>query len=155
MEKIILFFKNIGLKEWFLMCLTFLSPIQPLIFLCFFLILLDLFFGIQKAIKRGEKITSKGLYETGKKIYIYNMIIISTFILDYYFLNEFIQIFFDKIKYLITKLIAAGALVTEVQSIRENIKILYDIDIFIRLKNIVFKFFTIKKDFDKFSKGED
>jgi len=144
-------FHKINLKNWFYLFLGFIAPIKSLIFLCIFLILLDLFLGVKKALKRGERITSRGFYSTGKKIYIYNMIIISTFILDYFFLNEFIQIFFSKIEYLTTKLITAGAVFTEIKSIHENIEILYNINLFSRLKTLITKFFNVKKDFDKFS----
>jgi hypothetical protein len=50
----------------------------------------------------------------------------------------------------LTKLVATGLIFVELLSINENLEILYKIDLFDRVTNLVMKFFTIKKSFDKY-----
>jgi hypothetical protein len=147
---IINYFQHISVKSWVILFISFLTPIHGVLLITFLLIFADFILGIKKSIHQGKKITSRGLFATGKKIYLYNMIIISSFVFDYYFFNEFVQIFFDKVPYLFTKLITLGSVSTELWSIHENIEILYKINIVDRVKKIVKSLFNIKKDFDKY-----
>lgn len=81
----------------------------------------------------------------------YQLIIISIFFIDYYILNEFVQIFFDKIPFIITKLVAISMLLTEFLSLNENIKFVWNIDIIERIGIGISNLFNIKKKFNKFT----
>lgn len=148
-ENIINYFAKISIKEWIILLISFLAPIHSVIIGVFFLIILDLYLGIRKSIKQNKKITSRGLFATGKKIYTYNMIIISAFLIDHYLVGEFIKVFIE-IPYVFTKLIAIGSVWTELVSIHENVEILYGVNILDRVMKTVKGFFAIKKDFDKY-----
>jgi hypothetical protein len=149
-DSFITVFHKINLKHWIYVFAGLLVPIKALLFLVGFVIFLDLFLGIKKSIKKGKRITSRGLAETVKKLFQYQMIIISIYFLDIYLLGEFINLFVG-IPLFITKLVAISLVSVELLSINENLEILYEINIFDRMTKAVIKFFTIKKKFDKYS----
>jgi hypothetical protein len=128
---------------------AFVAPIKALLFLCGMVIFVDLFLGVKKSIKQGKKITSKGLYETVRKMFIYQVTIISFYFIDVNLLGEFISIFIDMPLFL-TKLVTVALVSVEVFSINENIIILWGVDIPERVMNVLAKFFSFKKKFDKY-----
>jgi hypothetical protein len=128
---------------------AFVAPIKALLFLCGMVIFVDLFLGVKKSIKQGKKITSKGLYETVRKMFIYQVTIISFYYIDVNLLGEFISIFIDMPLFL-TKLVTVALVSVEVFSINENIVILWGVDIPERVMNVLSKFFSFKKKFDKY-----
>jgi hypothetical protein len=128
---------------------AFVAPIKALLFLCGMVIFVDLFLGVKKSIKQGKKITSKGLYETVRKMFIYQVTIISFYFIDVNLLGEFISIFIDMPLFL-TKLVTVALVSVEVFSINENIVILWGVDIPERVMNVLSKFFSFKKKFDKY-----
>jgi hypothetical protein len=128
---------------------AFVAPIKALLFMCGMVIFVDLFLGVKKSIKQGKKITSKGLYETVRKMFIYQVTIISFYFIDVNLLGEFISIFIDMPLFL-TKLVTVALVSVEVFSINENIIILWGVDIPERVMNVLTKFFSFKKKFDKY-----
>jgi hypothetical protein len=128
---------------------AFVAPIKALLFLCGLVIFADLVLGVKKSIKQGKKITSKGLYETVRKMFIYQVTIISFYFIDVNLLGEFISIFIDMPLFL-TKLVTVALVSVEVFSINENIVILWGVDIPERVMNVLTKFFSFKKKFDKY-----
>lgn len=136
-------------EELVLLFFAFIAPIKALLILCGFVIFFDLFLGIKKSIKQGKKITSKGLYETVRKMFIYQVSIISFYFIDVNLLGEFIAVFTD-IPLFLTKLVTIALVSVEVFSIHENIKILWNLDIPERVIQVLSKFFSFKKNFDKY-----
>jgi hypothetical protein len=128
---------------------AFVAPIKALLFLCGLVIFADLVLGVMKSKKQGKKITSKGLYETVRKMFIYQLTIISFYFMDVNLLGEFISIFIDMPLFL-TKLVTVALVSVEVFSINENIIILWGVDIPERVINVLTKFFSFKKKFDKY-----
>jgi hypothetical protein len=128
---------------------AFVAPIKALLFLCGLVIFADLVLGVMKSKKQGKKITSKGLYETVRKMFIYQVTIISFYFIDVNLLGEFISIFIDMPLFL-TKLVTVALVSVEVFSINENIIILWGVDIPERVMNVLTKFFSFKKKFDKY-----
>jgi len=128
---------------------AFVAPIKALLFLCGLVIFADLVLGVMKSKKQGKKITSKGLYETVRKMFIYQLTIISFYFMDITLLGEFISVFID-IPLFLTKIVTAGLVSVEVFSIHENIYLLWKIDIPARVMDILSKFFSFKKKFDKY-----
>lgn len=135
--------------ELALLFFAFVAPIKALLILCGFVIFVDLFLGIKKSIKQGKKITSKGLYETVRKMFIYQITIISFYFIDVNLLGEFIAVFTD-IPLFLTKLVTISLVSVELFSINENIEILWGINIPKRMIETANKFFSFKKNFDKY-----
>ena len=135
--------------ELLILFFAFVAPIKALLFLCGLVIFADLVLGIMKSKKQGKKITSKGLYETVRKMFIYQLTIISFYFIDVNLLGEFISIFIDMPLFL-TKLVTVALVSVEVFSINENIIILWGVDIPERIMNVLTKFFSFKKKFDKY-----
>jgi hypothetical protein len=135
--------------ELLILFFAFVAPIKALLFLCGMVIFVDLVLGVKKSMKQGKKITSKGLYETVRKMFIYQVTIISFYFIDINLLGEFISIFIDMPLFL-TKLVTVALVSVEVFSINENIIILWGVDIPERVMNVLTKFFSFKKKFDKY-----
>ena len=82
-------------------------------------------------------------------MFIYQLTIISFYFMDVTLLGEFISVFID-IPLFLTKIVTAGLVSVEVFSIHENIYLLWKIDIPARVMDILAKFFSFKKKFDKY-----
>jgi len=91
--------------------LAILAPIQPVLIATGVLIFADLVLGLAAAWKRGEAITSAALRRTISKIVIYNIAVISGFIVEKYLMSDLIPA---------TKLIAGVIGAVELKSILEN-----------------------------------
>lgn len=92
-----------------------LLPIKPVLMAAFVLTLVDMVFGICAAIKKGEKITSKGLGRTVIKIAIYQSCLICGFVAEKYLLSSAIPA---------VKLLGGIIGATEMVSILENADII-------------------------------
>lgn len=101
--------------------LAVFSPIKGVLLVTGFLIIADLISGVFAAIKRGEKITSAGLRRTLTKIFVYNMAVISGFLVEQYMLSSIFPI---------SKLISGLISVIELKSILENLNVVNGSDIF-------------------------
>jgi len=64
-----------------------ISPVAPLLLTIGFLIGMDFIFGIYRAHKTGEVITSRKMGNTISKIVLYNIMVLSVYLLDHYILN--------------------------------------------------------------------
>ncbi len=91
-----------------------LTPIKPIALVVFCLIFGDLIAGIYRSWKMKEKITSKRMSNTGSKILLYNLCILSMFILETFVLDFFPE------KLYMTKFVAGFLGLTELKSIFEN-----------------------------------
>jgi hypothetical protein len=120
--------------------MIFITPIKPLLVVVGLVIVLDTIFGIIRSRKVGIKFTSRRFFAFFKKNLIYQLAIISTFILDTHLFNEFTQLIIS-IDLLSTKIMAAAICFNEIKSIDENLKIAYGIGIFDYIK----KFFHFAK----------
>lgn len=99
--------KSLGLS-----IIAILAPIHAVMLAVLALILLDTITGIWAAIKRDEKVTSAALRRTISKIVIYQIAIVSGFLLQQYIFGS------DTIP--VVKLIASAIGVVECKSILEN-----------------------------------
>lgn len=61
-----------------------LSPVAPIIYTLTFVIICDFIFGIYRAHKAKEEITSRKMAQTLPKLFLYNLIIICLFFVDKY-----------------------------------------------------------------------
>lgn len=142
-EKIQHFFQIVGI---------FLLPIQPLIALLFFIIFVDTITGIIKAKKLKQQITSTKLSKVVGKLLLYNLSLITFFILDNFLFGEFIASF-TSIQFFLTKMVAMFFATIELVSINENINAACKINLFQKFKQYIFKLKEVKNDIDDISTG--
>lgn len=121
------------LKALFLSVIAVFAPVHAVMFTVGFLIFADLITGIIAAHKRGEKITSAGVRRTISKMVVFQLAIMSAFLIETYI----------SVGVPITKLAAATIALTELLSVMENVESVYGSPIF---KSIIKK---IGSDNDK------
>lgn len=97
-----------------------LAPIQAIIISVGILIVGDMVTGILAARKRGENITSAAMRRTVSKMFVYQLVVISGFLLDHYLLTGTI---------IIPKIVAGVIGMVEFKSILENVNKITGIDI--------------------------
>jgi hypothetical protein len=124
--------------------LIFIAPIKPLLLIVGFMIIVDTTFGIIRSRKLGIKFTSRRFFAFFKKSFVYQVLVITTYILDHNLINEFTTSVIS-IELLTTKLMAAAICYNEFKSVDENVKIAYGIDITQYIKSL-FQFAKKTKD---------
>lgn len=132
---------------------AFLMPIKLLIFMVSIMIFLDTISGIWKARKIGEKLTSKKLSRVVSKMVLYQVGLITFFILDKYLLGEFLKYFID-IPFFLTKIIAIFFVGIEVMSLNENIKQAYGVNFFQMAKHFLLRIKETKEDLTDIAKKD-
>lgn len=113
------------MKEWLnkllLASMAALAPIKMVMITVGFLIITDLITGIWAAKKRGESISSAAMRRTVSKIFIYQLTVISGFMLETYILEGLIPV---------AKIVAGVIGMVEFKSILENSNQIVGGDIF-------------------------
>mgnify|MGYP001769808875 CR=1 FL=1 len=141
-------FESTLISKWikliFTTLLVFIAPIKPLLLIVGAVVILDTIFGIIKSHKLNIKFTSRRFFPFFKKNLIYQLAVITTFLLDTNLLNEFTTLFIS-IELLSTKIMASAICFNEIKSIDENVKIAYNVDLIKYVKSL-FKFSKIVKD---------
>lgn len=117
---------------------VFLSPIKSLLFIVGFIVVIDTILGILRSRKLNIKFTSRRFYSFFKKSLVYQLLIITTFLIDKNLINEFMNMIVV-MDYLTTKVITAAICFNEITSILENLKIGFNIDLVDYIKKL-FKF---------------
>ena len=116
---------NGQMKRWLLdLCFTLLAviaPIQTVLTTVIALVLADFVTGVWAAIKEKQPITSAAMRRTVSKLVIYNIAVISGFLLEKYLLADALPF---------AKLIAGTIGVVEMKSLIENTKRITGLDIF-------------------------
>jgi hypothetical protein len=131
----------------------FLAPIKPLLFIIGFIVVVDTIFGMLRSRKLHIKFTSKRFYSFFKKSLVYQLLIITTFLIDKNLINEFMNMVVT-MDYLSTKVITAAICFNELTSISENVEIIYGISIVDYIKRL-FKFGKkVKEGLDEMKKSE-
>lgn len=101
--------------------LAILAPAKALIISVGFLILADLITGIWAALKRGEKIRSAAMRRTISKMVVYNLAVISGFLVETYMLEGFMPV---------SKIVASVIGLVELKSVLENANTILGQDLF-------------------------
>lgn len=113
------------MKEWLtkllLASLAVLAPIKMIMITVGFLIMADLLTGIMAAKKRGEKISSAVMRRTISKMFVYQLSVISGFLLEEFILTGLIPV---------TKIVAGVIGLVEFKSMLENSNYIIGGDIF-------------------------
>lgn len=98
-----------------------LTPIHPVIISVGVLIFADAFIGIWAAYKRGERISSKRMGDSIVKMLVYQLVLISGYLVQTYLLSDFIPV---------VKLAAGYIGMVELKSLLENSSTILGRDIF-------------------------
>jgi hypothetical protein len=115
-------------KIWLLAGLSILLPIKELMLTVGFLVAADLVVGIWKALKLKQRIRSRRMSDTVTKLLLYQLAIISGFLIEKYVLTEILPI---------AKLIGTVIAIIEFKSIIESIEAVTNQDIWSRIKVLI------------------
>ena len=127
---------------------AFFMPISGILFLVGFLILIDTITGIWKAKKLKQTITSRKLSAIVSKLALYECAVIMLFCIDFWILDAIVLKFFS-VPLMVTKITALTLCSIELISISENYKVIYGINIWESLKNLLKRGAELKDDVDK------
>lgn len=113
------------MKTWLLHLwigiVAFISPLVPLAVLVSSLIATDFIFGIYRAYKVGELINSRKMGHTISKMFLYNMAVLTVFMLEKIIVGTDMQF---------TKIAVGVIAMVEIKSIDESFKLLYGFSIY-------------------------
>jgi hypothetical protein len=126
---------------------AFFLPISGILFLIGFAIVIDTITGIWKAKKLKIKITSRGLSAIVSKLFLYEVAVILTYLIDKFILNDIVLQFFS-VPLMLTKILSLVLVSIEAISISENYKLVKGIDIWSSLKRLLQRSKEIKQDID-------
>jgi len=115
-------------KIWFLAGLAVFLPIKELMLTIGFLVGADMIVGIWKALKLKQRIRSRRMSDTITKLLLYQIAIMSGFLIESFIISELIPI---------TKLVATVIAVIEFKSIIESIESVTGKDLWSRIKTII------------------
>lgn len=127
--------------------LLFFAPIQGLLISVGTAIALDTIFGIAKAIKLKDKITSRKLSNIVSKFVLYQAAVLLIFTIDVFLLGEFFKIWFS-IPFFFTKIVTIILIFIEAVSIKENFEEAFNVNVFRMLKKFLKRSVEIKEDID-------
>jgi hypothetical protein len=101
--------------------LSILSPVMPMIYIAFFVILVDTGFGIWRSVKKGgwKAFRSRRLSHTLSKAFLYSGTILMVFLIEKYIAGDLIGHFIS-VDLVMTKMIAFFCVATEIKSINES-----------------------------------
>jgi hypothetical protein len=123
--KELLFLKG---KFWLLASLAVFLPIKELMLTIGFLVAADMVVGIWKALKLKQRIRSRRMSDTITKLLLYQIAIMSGFLIETFIISELIPI---------TKLVATVVAVIEFKSIIESIESVTGKDLWSKIKTII------------------
>ena len=101
--------------------LSILSPVMPMIYIAFFVILIDTGFGIWRSVKKGgwKAFRSRRLSHTLSKAFLYSGAILMVFLIEKYIAGDLVGHFIS-VDLVMTKMIAFFCVATEIKSINES-----------------------------------
>ena len=105
----------------FVSLLSVLAPVQPMVLMAVFSIILDTAFGIWRSVKKNgwKSIRSRRLSNTISKSLLYSGAIVFIFLLEKFVLADLLG-YFISVDLLLTKAFTAFCVFTEVKSINES-----------------------------------
>lgn len=138
------------LNAFIVAIITFFSPIAGLLLAVGVMIFTDTILGITKAIKLEgwESVTSRRASVIISKFLLYQLTVITFFVIDYNLINEFTKLHYQN-DYLLTKLITLSLCFVEAKSIDENIKAIFGFSIWTNLKEALIRTQETKKTIKK------
>lgn len=128
--------------------LTFISPISGVLMAVGAFIFLDTIIGVWKAKKIKQKVTSRRLSSVVNKMLVYQLTVITFFILGHFIVNDIVKTFID-VDYAMTKLIAVILISIEFFSIDESFKTATGKGLLDRFKHLMNTYKENRKSFRK------
>ena len=123
--------------------LAFFLPIVPLLLIVGAAIALDTIFGIVRAKKLGEPVTSRKMSKLISKMVLYNAAVVLFFCIERYILGGIIGAF-TEIPLILTKLVTATLLFIEITSISESYEAITGVSLWGKFKAMVARTKEIK-----------
>jgi len=111
----------LSLELLMIVIISFLAPLNLVFLTTGFFIVIDFIMGITRAFKMGESITSRKMANTLYKLIVYNILILTTYILDVYIM---------KFNLGLVNLITTYLIFVEFKSIDESSKKMFQISIY-------------------------
>ena len=133
--------------------LTFLTPIIPLLILVGIAIAADTIFGIIRAKKLKQKITSRKMSQIVSKMVLYQGAVILFYSIEHFILGDIIGLF-TSIPLILTKLVTATLLSIELTSVSENVESAYGINLWKKFKEMVSRAKQVKEELEDFKDNE-
>jgi len=136
--------------------ISFFAPVEGLILAVGAFIFLDTIMGIGRSIRKKESVTSRKLSRLVTKMFLYQLAMLTFFILDKYIANEILMKLFS-IEFLISKLIALTLCFIEITSINENFKGIFNKSLWETFKELLSRTKEIKGEIAELTekKGEE
>ena len=133
---------------------TFFMPIFGLSMLIGFVIGLDTVTGIWKAKKNKIPVTSRGASARASKMALYQVTLVTFFLIDHFIMNDIMKQFFS-VDIMLTKVVSLILISIEVMSINENYKAVKGLDLWQAMKNLFARAKEIKNDIDGIRHNQD
>jgi hypothetical protein len=115
-------------KTWVLACMSIFLPIRELMLTIGFLVGADMVVGIWKALKTGQKIRSRRMSDTVTKMLLYQLAIVSGFLIEKYIITDMLPI---------AKLIGSVIAIIEFKSIVESIESVTGQNLWTKIKEVI------------------
>jgi len=106
---------------------------------------LDTLMGIYKSVRTEQPLISRRFADVILKMFVYELVILMLFGIDYFLLSEFFCVWFS-VNYFFTKACAMVLIFTEMVSIKENIEQAHGINILKQLRNALKRTKDLKDD---------
>ncbi|MFC6095814.1 phage holin family protein [Flavobacterium qiangtangense] len=128
----------------------FFLPIKPLLIAVGVAIFLDTVFGVARTLKLNgwKSFTSRKLSRLASKMLLYQMVLISLFVIDFHVLHDIGMHIFN-IPYVSTKAAALTLIYIELKSIKENFELIYNVNLWKMLKELLMRTKEIKGDVEE------
>lgn len=124
--------------SFFVSLVAILSPVVPILLTVGTLITIDFIIGLWRAYKMKEKITSRKMGNTISKMLLYQLMILSLFLLETFILTDILPF---------TKIAAGLISVVEIKSISESIEKVTGVNVWTKLVKIIKRGESQTKDF--------
>ena len=115
-------------KTWVLACMSIFLPIKELMLTVGFLVGADMVVGIWKALKTGQKIRSRRMSDTITKMLLYQLAIVSGFLIEKYIITDMLPI---------AKLIGSVIAIIEFKSLVESIESVTGQNLWTKIKEVI------------------
>ena len=133
--------------------LAFLAPIVPLLILVGVAIAADTIFGIIRAKKLKQKITSRKMSQIVYKMVLYQGAVVLFYCIEHFILSDIIGLF-TSVPLILTKLVTATLLSIELTSVSENVESAYGINLWKKFKEMVSRAKQVKEELEDFKDDE-
>ena len=137
--------KALTIENIVLPIIAFFAPINGVLITVGAAIALDTIMGLWKSTKNKIPITSKGLSAIASKMFLYESVVLLTFLLDNFVIGDIVKSIFS-VEFLATKIAAMLFIYIEMKSIDENYKAVKGISLWNELKSMASRTKEIKEE---------